>query len=221
MRALRIGISVAVVAVAAAVAYASLSKEKDAAQRAGSLRNLQQWGIALNLYLTDNDNQLPEVGKAPVAEDQRAAWFNALPPYISQKPLAALPPGERPRPGVPSLWMNPLLPEARHWDPAEFFFAYAMNRALQPDPAARSFRIYEIPHPGNIVFLAETDGFEPGCGPETIASWEGAKRSKKPAALTGVLFCDGHAQAVPRTQLEAPAARTAEAAENGVSWFME
>jgi prepilin-type processing-associated H-X9-DG protein len=195
-----------------------LGRGRDAAG-AASAQNLRQWGIALNLYLIDNENQLPEVGSAPVDANQTKAWYDALPPYLGQTSLAELPAGQRPRPGAPSLWIDPAVKPARVWDPEVFYFNYAMNRALQPQAGVRSFKINELNAPGNVVFLAEVDGYDPDVTPETVAFRHG--RTKSAAAIAQVLFCDGHVAPVTRAVLASDDALTAAAAEHGVSWFQK
>ncbi|MEI9896954.1 MAG: hypothetical protein WDN28_24620 [Chthoniobacter sp.] len=195
-----------------------MGRNKDASG-AASARNLQQWGIALNLYLIDNDNQLPETGAAPVSASQEKAWYNALPPYLSQTPLADLPPEQRPRPGVPSLWIDPSLKAVRIWNTDVFFFDYGMNHALQPQAGVRSFKINELNYPGNVIFLTEVNGEDPFVTPDTVVFRHGS-RPNSPTAIANVLFCDGHVAPVTRAVLvDDPAARSAAAAENGVSWF--
>lgn len=194
-------------------------QSQDALLVSGS-RNLQQWGIALNLYLIDNDNQLPEVGSAPVTPEQTKAWYNALPPYISRPSLADLPPGERPRPGVPSLWIDPASKPVRVWDASQFYFEYGMNQALQPDSATRSFRIYEIDSPAKVVMMAPISDFSPAATPDRVVFRYGAKPAS-PQASTFILFCDGHVERVTRAALvDDPAAREAASAAAGhLSWF--
>ncbi len=212
----------AILVVLAVVLAAILMKQKAEAKRVASSRNLQQWGIALNLYLIDNENQLPDADAEPVTPEQKKAWYNALPPYISQTPLADLPEGRRPRPGVPSLWIDPASREARVWDPSVFFFNYGMNKSLQPLEGTRSFRIYEINFPANVVFMTETEGYSPAITPENVVFRHGGVRPASPKAEAHVLFCDGHAQPVTRQQLvNDPNALSASAAETGVSWFQK
>lgn len=208
-----------VAVVAAVVGYAVLAGKAEQAKRTRSLRNLQEWGIALNLHLMDNDNQMPEVGSNAPSEADTRAWYQALPPYISRTPLVALPPEERPRPGETSLWIDPASKPVKVWDSSVFYFNYAMNRALQPDPELRSFRIYELPHPGNIVFLAEVDAFQPSVTPEEVVFRQGASRPGDPKARSHVLFSDGHTRSMSREELLDPAARSAK--HPGVSWFIE
>lgn len=203
-------------AVVAGVWWSARSRD---ASGAGSARNLQQWGIALNLYLIDNENQLPEVGFTPIEPTQEKAWYNALPTYLSQTPLAELAPADRPRPGVPSLWIDPGAKAARIWDSNLFYFNYGMNRFLQPRPDAPSFRVNELNHPGNVVFLTEVNGYEPDATPETVVFPHGP-RPGSPQAIAQVLFCDGHVAPVTRaTLVDDPNSRSAAQAEFGVSWF--
>lgn len=196
------------------VAYSNFVRSGQAGLRSAELRNLQQWGIALNLYLIDNENQLPEVGATPVSADQTRAWYNVLPPYISQTPLASLPEGERPRPGVPSLWVRPTTKPVKIWDPTVFYFDYAMNAFLQPQAGTRSFRIYEISFPGSVLFLVPVGGYSPGAKPEDVVF---DKTEKPPVAR--VLFCDGHVQTVPRVVLDSPESRAVPSSGTSVSWY--
>ena len=215
-------IGLAILVVLAVVLSAILMKQRAEAVRVASSRNLQQWGIALNLYLIDNENQLPEIGAEPVTPEQKKAWYNALPPYISQSALADLPEGRRPRPGVPSIWIDPASREVRVWDPAVFFFNYGMNKFLQPEAGTRSFRIYEINFPANVVFMTETEGYSPAIGPENVVFRHGSGSATSPKAEAHVLFCDGHVQPVTRQQLvNDPNALAAPSAETGVSWFQK
>lgn len=211
LRVLRIAGAILVLAALGVTFVAIQSRQGEEGRRLGSLRNLQQWGIALNLYLIENGNELPEVGRVPVTSDQARAWFNALPPYLSEPPLASLRPSGRPRPGVPSLWIRPDSRPVKIWDPDVFFFNYGMNAALQPEEGKRSFRISELRFPAQVVFLVPTSDFSPAASVETTV-FSGAGDAH-------ILFCDGHAEVVPRSRLEDPAALGAASAESGLSWF--
>ncbi len=206
-------IGVVLFAIVGAIVYGNLSRQKEAALRTSEARNLQQWGIALNLYLIENENQLPEVGGTPVSEDQKKAWYNVLPPYVSEPALAAIPPGQRPRPGEPSFWVRATTKPVKIWDPQTFFFSYGMNRFLQPVETARSFRIHEIAYPGNVIFLVPVSGYTPAALPADVV-FPGDKEPEAP-----VLFCDGHVQPVKKSVLLAPGTREAASAAGGPSWF--
>jgi prepilin-type N-terminal cleavage/methylation domain-containing protein/prepilin-type processing-associated H-X9-DG protein len=101
---------IAIIAVLAAMLLPALAKAKERANRTSCLSNLRQWGIALNMYVDDYSQIFPDfsIGNntpgAPTGYDQDniywadlasfhadgygdSAWFNALPPYVSQNAL--------------------------------------------------------------------------------------------------------------------------------------
>jgi prepilin-type N-terminal cleavage/methylation domain-containing protein/prepilin-type processing-associated H-X9-DG protein len=104
---------IAIIAILAALLLPALAKAKEKANRTISLNNLKQWGLAQTLYVDDFNNTYPTT-KIPAgtpgatggySEDNPTwvdlydfsiqnppqglgAWFNALPPYVSQKPLS-------------------------------------------------------------------------------------------------------------------------------------
>ncbi len=220
MKARELIAAIVVASILAIVLATVLTRQREDGLRATASRNLQQWGIALNLYLIDNGNQLPELGGDPVNEEQVAAWYNALPPYLARPSLASLPAGNRPRPGVQSLFISPASKPVKIWDPEVFYFNYAMNRFLQPEEGVRSFKIFELEHPSSVVFLGEVDGFVPWMEPgDVVAAWGG----KSPKRASGyILFCDGHVELVLRTVLVSPESlQAAAAAEGNLSWFKE
>ncbi|MFV0337317.1 MAG: hypothetical protein ACK5LK_03625 [Chthoniobacterales bacterium] len=192
-----------------------------AANRAASLRNLQQWGIALTLYLMDHDSQLPEIGSAPIASTQTRAWYNALPPYLSQKPLADVLPNEFIQSDEPSIWIDPSSKKSEKSADKELF-QYGMNRYLQPDPTLPSFTINELQHPSKIIFLTEVASREPFATPKDIAYRRAAKPTA-PNAEAFVTFADGHVASVERSRLSnsADSLRAAAASEGKISWFKE
>src|SRR5947209_10976073 len=107
---------IAIIAILAALLLPALAKAKEMGKRASCLSNLRQWSLAETLYLDDSEQRLPST-KIPNGtpgtgggynEDNptftdlitveffnnknktaygRDAWFNALPPYIGQKPV--------------------------------------------------------------------------------------------------------------------------------------
>src|SRR5580704_14582296 len=101
---------IAIIAILAAMLLPALAKARERANRTACLSNLRQWGLALGMYLDDNNQVFPDFSipnNTPGARssyDQdnilwtdlatfaaggygNSAWFNALPQYVSQKPL--------------------------------------------------------------------------------------------------------------------------------------
>lgn len=103
---------IAIIAILAAMLLPALAKAKEKSRRTVCLANLKQWGLAQSMYVDDNDQTYPttKIAAPPSGapggynEDNPSwtdvaefyimqpswgldAWFNALPPYVANKPL--------------------------------------------------------------------------------------------------------------------------------------
>lgn len=184
----------ALVLLVAAVAAPYFQHRAREAARTASLQNLRQWGIALNLHLLENQHILP--GSSADPEDP-GAWFNTLPPYLSLPPLKDGGPGG----GAPAgIWTDPAARLAAGAPPAARV-TYAANAWLQPDPAQRPWRIYDIEDPAATFFLVESP---PGTLRAAAADQLAFRHGRPPRGHA--LFCDGHAEAVTPEQARQPLA---------------
>lgn len=177
----------------AVVVPVHLSHAQKTKQQA-SRNNLLQWGIALNLYLIENRNRLPDPGgvEGGAAEHN---WYNALPVYLSQPPLDELAnsPG-----AVRHLWINPAAPSREISGPEGNFFYYGMNLWLGRESSP--MRIFDIEDPTSTVFLTEIFSPEPHVLADRV-DYRFGKKVPSPRAQAHVLFCDGHVELVDKARL--------------------
>jgi prepilin-type N-terminal cleavage/methylation domain-containing protein/prepilin-type processing-associated H-X9-DG protein len=219
---------IAIIAILASLLLPALAKAKERANRIACLGNLRQWGLALGMYLDDNSQVFPAFSipnttpGAPAGYDQDnlhwtdlaafaadgyggSAWFNVLPPLVSQKPLwqyAANPtdfvngrsifncptatflPGE----------VDPLLRVA---------FSYGINfkGTNGATPTGSLFKATAVEHPSAFVFFSDVranSGEKPFYGANPLNDL-GAPRgslnhlSSRHAAGANLTFLDGHA----------------------------
>ncbi len=96
---------IAIIAILAAILLPALASAKRKAQQIGCLSNMRQWGLADNLYLGDSNEVFPwpryQVSQTTIQDNPlwtnvvsfydlgqgNDVWFNALPSYVSGKPL--------------------------------------------------------------------------------------------------------------------------------------
>ena len=148
---------IAIIAILAAMLLPALSKAKAKAQAVNCLSNLRQWGIALQITATDNNDAIPRDGTdnaatyacysgattGPGSPNDDNAWFNVLPAVMADKPLTYyynLPGGNAqaklPFPGgVGKIWQCPSAkasPNDTFLAGGGFgFFSYVMNIDLK------------------------------------------------------------------------------------------
>jgi prepilin-type N-terminal cleavage/methylation domain-containing protein/prepilin-type processing-associated H-X9-DG protein len=93
---------IAIIAILASMLLPALANAKSKAQSIKCLSNMRQWGLALNVYATENDDRLPRDGtddngqygvdtgstSGPGSPTDPYAWFNVLPPNAGEKPFS-------------------------------------------------------------------------------------------------------------------------------------
>ncbi len=97
---------IAIIAILAALLLPALAGAKERAKRVNCVSNLRQWGLALQMYATQNEDGIPRDGMAasgtypgPTSANPPEnnvdgtpndpnAWFNLLPSYVGEQSLS-------------------------------------------------------------------------------------------------------------------------------------
>jgi len=220
---------IAIIAILAAMLLPALARAKERANRTVCLGNLRQWGLSLNMYLDDNRQAFPDFSipnntpGAPSGYDQdniywadlatfaaggygNSAWFNALPPYVSQKALwqyAANPANFVNGRNVFNCPSAVFLPA--EVDPfTRVAFCYGLNFKGTNGlvPATMPFRAQVVVHPSAFVFYSDdraNSGEAPFYGANPLNDL-GAPRgslnhlSSRHAAGANLTLLDGHSE---------------------------
>jgi prepilin-type N-terminal cleavage/methylation domain-containing protein/prepilin-type processing-associated H-X9-DG protein len=93
---------IAIIAILAGLLLPALSRAKGKAQTIKCLSTLRQWGLGLQIYASEADDEMPRDGTdnggqygvdtgatvGPGSPNDPAAWFNVLPGVMSDQPLS-------------------------------------------------------------------------------------------------------------------------------------
>jgi prepilin-type processing-associated H-X9-DG protein len=179
----------AIIAILAAMLLPALGKTKLNAQATDCLNNLKQWGLATQLYATDNGDFLPPEGfGSPSTMNQFiAGWYYFLPqvlnmPVYFEQPWRTNPAVEPGR----SVW---ICPSNRRRSSGVNLFHYCLNEehdGTGPSDMAK-VKLSQMRNPTSVVWLFDSKNI-PGVGPPSFVHTNlhsgGAQFS----------FLDGHAR---------------------------
>lgn len=179
---------VAIVGVLAALLLPTLGNGKAQARRVQCVSQLGQWGKALHLYASENDDATPRRGQGvrPLTRlDRPEDWFNALPGELGIQGF-----GDHIRSAGTNQNSPPAMyvcPDAKP-APQRHFLTYAMNMYLSPSSLPAPHQLSKIPTSSQVVFM--TDG---GIGYSSafpaVAEYSPQARHRGSANLA---FVDGH-----------------------------
>jgi prepilin-type N-terminal cleavage/methylation domain-containing protein/prepilin-type processing-associated H-X9-DG protein len=149
---------IAIIAILAAMLLPALSKAKDTAKGAACKNNLKQWGLATQLYATDNGDYLPKNGSSS-GDSTTDGWYVDLPKQMNF-PIyadmawhtdATIDPGN-------SVW---ICPSNTRRSNGKNLFHYCLNENVNGVGATNQVRMTSIRLPTATVWLFDNGGLAP------------------------------------------------------------
>jgi prepilin-type N-terminal cleavage/methylation domain-containing protein/prepilin-type processing-associated H-X9-DG protein len=146
---------IAVIALLASLLLPAIHRAKEAAYSTTCLNNLKQWGLATQLFASENGDLLPKDG-APNGISLEEGWYNDLPrvlglPCYEEMPWhtnTAAVPGK-------SLWICPSNPRRSN---GTNLFHYCLNEHVNGRGAGNQIKLSSIPLPANTIWLFDNGG---------------------------------------------------------------
>jgi prepilin-type N-terminal cleavage/methylation domain-containing protein/prepilin-type processing-associated H-X9-DG protein len=141
---------IAVLGTLAALLLPALARAQTRAKSACCLNNLRQWGVATQLFATDNSDLLPKDG-SPNGTSTDEGWYVDLPRLLGVAPYGQAPwrtnanidPGR-------SLW---ICPNNQRRSNGHNLFHYCLNEHVNGTGAGNQVRLSSIAHSPQVVWL--------------------------------------------------------------------
>lgn len=157
-------VAIAIIAILAGLLLPALHRAKTKAQAIFCLNNLRQWGMATQMYVTDNNDWLPPEGKptpleSDLADPSYQAWYVQLPEVMRLPRYAGVPWRRDPAvdPGK-SVWICPANP--RRCDGSSKtnnLFHYALNDCVNGTGAYNhAVRFSAVTQHSTVVWLYDS-----------------------------------------------------------------
>ncbi|HEX3856169.1 MAG TPA: prepilin-type N-terminal cleavage/methylation domain-containing protein [Verrucomicrobiae bacterium] len=191
---------IAIIAILAAMLLSALSKAKATALTSQCLNNLKQWGLATQVYVSDNDDHLPPEGKAtPLATDLNnpayQAWYIQIPQALGLLPYVEMPWRTNADAEVRgTIWLCPANPR-RVVAPSINLFHYALNEGFNGTGGTDhpNIKLNAIPAaPVTVVWLFD-NGQKPALG-------DGGSVTNIHNNGANFSFLDGHAKRFKKSE---------------------
>ncbi len=233
---------IAIIGILAAILIPVVGSIRQKADRTASASNLRQWSQALLLYAGQNGNRIPyegdrdqpswqDVGKED-DDNQKNAWYNALPEYVGELPLYDVKRGDE---GVmvrtSSIHYSPGAEVDSRENRRSPQFSYMMNSQIYSgsgpsNSGSNLIRFNQIPEPSNTIFMTETrtsseDG-APNKSADRIARCKGRNNSIsfRYGGQTNVAFLDGSVTTIESETLYNRGRDPASSPSNQLSGFV-
>ncbi|HYG36202.1 MAG TPA: type II secretion system protein [Clostridia bacterium] len=179
---------IAIIAILASLLLPALNRARQKAQAATCLNNLKQWGLATQLYVTDNNDYLPPegFGSPTTVKQLHSGWYYHLPQTLRIPLYADMPWRTNPAAPLPrSIYICPSNPKKSS---GFNLFHYCLNE--EHDGTGESdhpVKFTFFTKPSVMVWLFDSKNI-PGVGPPNFVHTNLHNRG---AQFT---FLDGHAR---------------------------
>jgi len=209
---------VAVIAVLAALLLPALTRAKMLAQRTNCLSNFKQWGLAMQMYVDENESVIPRESavspgtalnlwmdaRNPAASN---VWYNALPPYLDHQTASNYFPFAK-RPSFYEAASFFHCPTAKPKNDTSFYIYFSMAMNSKLIRSGRLVNLDELCHPeSTVMFLDNRLDGEP-----TVVQGMMGENLGQPSAYanrfsirhggTGnIIFWDGRAESLRGTKI--------------------
>lgn len=184
---------IAILAVLSALILPAVARTKAAGSNVVCLNNLKQWGLATQMYASDNDDFLPPEGFAnPNDTHTKTGWYIQLPQAMNipryhdmeWRTNAAAPTGK-------TIW---LCPNNTRRSNGKSLFQYCLNRYVDGLASAdKPTTLSSISRPSDVVWLFDSQK-EPAIGGWTFVHTNLHSQGAQ------FLFLDGHAARFRNTE---------------------
>jgi prepilin-type N-terminal cleavage/methylation domain-containing protein/prepilin-type processing-associated H-X9-DG protein len=142
---------IAVIAVLASLLLPAIQKAKAKSHTTVCLNNLRQWGLAMQLYATDNDDYLPPEGTGN-SLNQETGWYVALPRTFSNLDYFSMP--WRTNPAAPLGQSLFICPANTNRSNGLNLFHYCLNEHIDRTGSQDGpVKVSSVPRPSQVVWL--------------------------------------------------------------------
>ena len=189
---------IGVIALLMGIFLAAFAKARQTANGISCESNLRQWGLATQMYASENSGFLPRRGQGVGATTQigrPADWFNALPPILHLKPYMNLvATSQISRPPGSTIW---LCAQASDFD-SQYYWSYGMNMALSVWEANQNSgqpnKITGVGDTTSMVLFADAPGNYCSVFPSKCPG--GYNPVPRHSKHVNICFLDGHVEGI-------------------------
>jgi len=155
---------IAIIGILAGMLLPALNNARKKANAAYCLGNMHQWGLGMNMYCDDWNDYFPYEGSSASPIDQSyniSAWYNVVPPYVTQPSLMSLynaTPPKYPLPTTKNIWSDPGATNrnvsASTLSTSNPYFMYCFNSRMCAN-GGKQYKRTQLTEPSSTMIMCE------------------------------------------------------------------